>query len=74
MLFRSYLKLAFQSVGYSFNDEQIETIILTTKSVDKKKGKFTLMDSAKIQADINAKYHSEPELFDELDELIKEQL
>ena len=54
---QTYLKLAFQTVGYSFTDELIETIILTTQAVNKKKGKFTLMDAAIIRAAINAKYH-----------------
>lgn len=67
----TYLKLAFQSVGYSFNDELIETIILTTRAVGKMKGKFTLMDAANIRAQMNAKYHpiKEPELFDDLDQI-----
>lgn len=68
------LKLAFQAVGLCFNNEQIETIILTTQAVNEKKGRFTLMDAAKIQAEINTKFPpvKEPELFDELDEILKE--
>ena len=64
--YSTYLKLAFQCVGYSFTDELVETIIMTTKAVTKKKGKFTLMDAAKIRAEINTKFPpvKEPELFD----------
>ena len=70
----TYLKLAFQAVGLGFNNEQIETIIMTTKAVNKKKGNFTLMDAAKIRAEINTKFPpiKEPELFDELEEILNE--
>jgi len=67
-----YLKLAFQTVGLGFNNEQVETIILTTKDFSRKKAKFTIMDAAIIRAHINSKYP--PVLvdkveFDELEEM-----
>lgn len=70
----TYLKLAFQSVGLGFTDELIEKIILTTQAVNKKKGRFSLMDAAKIQAYIHSKYPPVPEvdLFDDLDSLCQE--
>lgn len=65
------LKMAFQTVGLGFSDEQVETIILTTQAVNKKKYRFTLMDAAKIRATIDTKYppNKEPELFTDLKSL-----
>lgn len=70
----TYLNLAFRTVGLGFSDEQIEIIILTTKAVNKKKGRFNLMDAAKIRAEINTKYPPvvEPEILDELEQIEKE--
>jgi len=65
---RTYLKLAFQCVGLAFNDEHIETIILTTSMVNTKKGQFSLMNAAKIIADVNAKFHPVKNAEDEFDE------
>jgi len=67
---QKYLKLAFQAVGYSFTDEMIETIILTTTLVKTKKGQFNMMNAANIIAAMQAKYNPEPEpVFDELEQL-----
>ena len=67
-----YLRLAFQTVGLGFNKEQIETIILTTKAFNRKKARFSIMDAAKIRAEINTKYPpvAEPAWFDELEQMI----
>ena len=50
----------------------IETIILTTTLIKQKKGKFNLMNAAKIRAQMNDKYHPvliDKAEFDELEEL-----
>jgi hypothetical protein len=67
-----YLQMAFRTVGLGFTSEQVETIMLTTKSFNRKKAKFTIMDAAIIRAAMNAKYP--PVLidkveFDELEEM-----
>lgn len=69
-----YLKMAFQCVGLAFTEKQIETIILTTDKVRNKKCRFSLMDAARILAEINTKYPpvKEPELFEELEQIEKE--
>lgn len=68
-----YLKLAFRTVGLGFDNEQVEIIILTTKAFNRKKARFTLMDAARIRAEINLKYCQvkEPELFEDLDNLVE---
>ncbi len=69
-----YLKLAFRTVGLGFDNEQVETIILTTKTFSRKKARFTLMDAANIRAEINSKYKTEKdtELFEDLESLTEE--
>jgi hypothetical protein len=52
----TYLKLAFGCVGMGFTVEQIETILLTTEGVRKRKGNFNLMDAAKIKTAMYDKY------------------
>lgn len=64
---RTYLDIAFRSVGLRFTSEQLELVILTTETFRTKKEKFSIRDSAKILA--TAKANCEPESTPEFEDL-----